>query len=677
MLRPRSLAVVGASPRSRRALTVLSNLRQTGFAGRVYAVNPNHAEVQGVACFPDLAALPEPPDCVVVALARERVLPVLEQCAARGAGGAVVYAAGFGEGDSRDRRFAASLAAFARRGGLPVLGPNCVGFLNYADGAVAYSSPLTRWPRRGPVGCVVQSGSVAIALERLQRQVGYSHLISCGNELVVDAARLVDFLVDDPETRVIACFSEGIRDPAAFARAARRAGEAGKPVVLLKVGRSPAGAAAAVTHTGALAGDWAVQSAVLGRLGVVLVDDLDELVETVCLFARLAGRTPAANPGWVGVSGGELTLILDLASRLGCGFGAPHPRTAAGLAALLPPFAGVGNPLDVTGAGIDDLELTRRALRLMAGDPGFDLLLFNADVIGPSELTDRFADFLLEAATATGRPCAYLSTVAAGAAPELEARLAAAGVPLLLGARAALAALAHLRRWAARRPDRPCSPGTPPPPWRTLDEAQGKAVLRAAGLSVPRGGVAAGCEEAADLADEIGYPVVVKLLAADVPHKSSRGGVRLGLRDRDQVRLACDAIGGSRFLVEEMVSDLHVEVIVGLRHDPDWGPVLLVGHGGVRPGRPVLEPLPVDRQLAADMVARAFDGWLAPALVEALLAVARLAAGGTDSGTGLGGEVVELDVNPLFVTADGSAVTAVDALIVAAARPIPTRRDET
>jgi acyl-CoA synthetase (NDP forming) len=699
LLNPASIAVVGASEKPGAGFLVIDNLRRLGFSGEVIPVNPGYREVMGLPCYPTLEDVPPDIeiDCVAIVLGAGRVMGVLEQAARRGVRGAWAFASGFAETDAAGQALQARLKAFCDQNGICFCGPNCVGYVNLQNGVATFSAPVSPTLRKGNIAAVVQSGSVALALANSNRGIGFSTLVSSGNEAVLDAVDYIEHFLRDDRTRVIALFLEGIRRPEAFQQACVRAAEAGKPIVLVKVGRSELARRTVVSHTGALAGTDAVHDAVFNQLGVVRVDDLDQLMETAALFSALANRLPHGNRvGMVTVSGGEIGLVGDLAQGLPIEFPPLSPAAAEALKTKLPPYTPIANPLDAWGSG--DLENTYPAcLDILAREAAVDLIAVSQD--SPPGMADKQVQqytAVAEAAVrcaAGNKPVVVFSHVSGGLDATIKRILDDGGVPFLQGTRESLLAIGHLtayghyQRHFQRRTKRDQARKPPPEADKlagrcgVLGYQESKSILQAYGIGFPREALVSKAEEARAAARGIGYPVVMKVQSAGVPHKTEAGLVRLGIRNDAQL---ADAFGSLRkthwalepgtapagVLVQEMISPDAVETILGINRDPVFGPVVVLGMGGVFVellGDSVLRLPPVDHGQAMEMIAalkgrRLFDGFRGrpradvEALAEAIVRVGDIAAG-------LKAVLVSLDLNPLMVLPEGQGVVAADVLM--------------
>ncbi|MEK6710028.1 MAG: acetate--CoA ligase family protein, partial [Nitrospinota bacterium] len=695
LLNPSSVAVVGASADLERFNgRVFKNLLRHGYPGRVYPVNPKYGEVAGVRCWPSLSELPETPETAFIAVGRGHVLGVVEECAARGVPAVTIYTAGFAESGEAGARRERAVAAPPRAAGLRLCGPNTAGYHNFharlhLAGIIALEieSALP-----GALGVVCQSGSIGGALlsRATHRGIGFSYMISCGNEMDLEAADYVDFLAADPHTRAIALYLEGLRDGPKFLRAAGRALAAGKPIVALKVGRAAAGRAAALSHTGALVGEDMAYDAAFRQWGVTRVGGLEALFEVAHMFA-VAPLPRGRRVGIVSTTGGGGALMADACGALGLEVPPPGERLRARMREALPDSPPAANPIDTTIAGIQAFgTLLRAALE----EGPFDIVIA---VVGSS------AQFRPQIGVAPilqarkegwggGRPLlAYFNPHA----EEAHRLLAGAGIPSFQtaeGCAQAAAQLAGLAAHPARR--RGSSPPRPAPVPEgvdallrrggTLSEAEGLALAEAFGLrAVPRR-LCRDAEGAAQAARELGYPVVLKVSSPDAPHKTEAGLVSARLADEAALRAAHAALEerlrrlpGSRrvarvegLLVEKWVEG-GVEFLLGVVRDAQFGPVVTVGLGGVAAEAlgdvsARLAPLaPEDAEamigeLRARHLLESFRG-RGPldraALAEAIVRMGALAAA-------LGGRLREGDVNPLFVLPEGGGCLAADALFV-------------
>ena len=690
LLRPASIAIVGASaePFSVGANT-LANLKRFNYPGAVHFVSRKGGEIDGKACVTSVDELPPGVDAAVLVVPAAVVRETIEACARRGIGGVVVFASGFAEQDEAGKRAQAEFAAVAEKNGVAVIGPNCIGFVNYADRAPLTFEPVEVNVPKGPGVCVIaqsgaMSGNIRYALQG--RGAPVSHSISTGNEAVVAAEDCIDLLIDDPSVSLFAVFVEQIRRPPNFLRLAARARAAGKPIVLLHSGRGARAREAAKTHTGALAGDYATMRAFVEREGVVLVEGLDELFDVAALLAR----DPRPSRGGLALlsnSGALRGVGLDLAEEIGFPVADFAPDTVAALKATLPSFATVDNPLDVTAAAMTKPSLFGDCARVILADPAVGYLLVAAMGGGQPQQMSKWKALEPELTTAK-KPVAlcYLGDDYPLNA-EFMAEMRASGVPFFRSPERAIRAFARIERWGREGAPPPRSARAAPRLSLTtqgpIAEWRGKEMFAKAGIAIPRGRLARTAEEARAVARDIGYPVALKAQADALAHKIDVGGVIVGVANDAELdeafgRLLANvkahrpdlALDGA--LVEAMAPKGGLEFIVGARRDPQWGASLLVGLGGIW-----AEALRDARLMPADVSAAEIAAELGKLKGAALLRgsrgspprdVAALASLAESIGALMRAnpEIVEIDVNPVNVYAEGRGALALDALIVAA-----------
>jgi acyl-CoA synthetase (NDP forming) len=689
LFHPTSIALVGATDKSRWSWSTWANL--SGFTGPVYCVNPRSETVHKQPAYKSVSDLPQPADQVYVMVPTDAVLPVLREAAAQGTRSAVVLTAGFGEVGEEGRRKEAELIAFARESGMVVLGPNGNGFINLTAGITPYGLPVPD-VRTGSVGFVLQSGALASAVLTFAaaRDVGVSRLVSMGNEAIVSLTDVVDHLVDDPATTVIALFIEQVRAPAEFARVARRALRAGKPLVALKAGRSEVGARVAIAHTGALTGDDAVTDAAFRQLGVVRVGSIEDLTITAGLLADMGGGpegqgggkgtwpVSGRRAGFVTASGGACEIIADRAEEEGIELPPYAPATAAALTEICPPFATVQNPLDVTGYVVVDPGLLRNAAEAAADDPGTDLTVVMIEPPrseprgGPEKAIQRLSA-LAEVRRQASQPMVFMTHTVADITPYTRTLLDDAGFPYLLGGvEHGLTALGNVIRWSEHHRRELLRGARAPVMNRKITAEGGDAleVVASAGIPVVPTERADSADEAVAAALRLGLPVAVKA-GEQVAHKSDVGGVRLGLRTVEDVRHAYESVAeaaASPGCVVQAMRSGGVELLVGVVRDPAWGPTLAIGLGGVWVELlkdVALRVLPVDREDVSEMLgelrgAGLLDGarGAGPVDRDRLVDVIERFAALVDV---LGDRVQSLEINPLW--ADGGRIEALDALV--------------
>lgn len=662
----------------------IGRCREAGFTGEMIAVHPTRATLAGVRCVPSVADLPFVPDAAYVGVNRGATIEVVRALAAMGAGGCVCYAAGFSEvgGDGIDLQRQLVEAAAQ----MPLVGPNCFGLVNYLDGCALWPYLFGGSRTTRGVALISQSGNVAMNLTMNQRSVRFTHVICGGNQAVLGPHDYLAALLDDDRVRVVAMVLEGLTDVGAFARETRRALEQGVPIVVVKVGRTAAGAERASSHTSSLTGSDILYDAFFERLGIIRVDTLNALLETA-KFLDIQGALPGNRIITLSCSGGEAGILADLTATHGLETPPFSEEQTRALYDLFPGYVTVSNPFDYNTSIWGDKPGMRRCFALsMGGAHDVAMLVYDHPTVVAPEVDEWLdaIDAFIGAHEDTGMAAVVACTVSELLPGELRERLIAHGIAPLQGLDEALVAVAAAARYGRQRAARG---GVPLPRTESgmaaggklIDEWQGKRLLQKHGLSVPQGCLCASGDEAARAATGLGFPVVLKACGPGFEHKSELGAVRLGLRDETAVRDAAGLIrvaaaqhglmAGS-FLVERMVPAPVAEVIVGVHRDALFGLTLVLGSGGVLVelvADAVSLLLPVDRPMVSAAlrrlkVARLMDGFRGrpagdfEATVDAIIAIARFAETHWDT-------LVELDVNPLIVGPAGQGAHAVDALI--------------
>jgi len=689
LLRPRSIAIIGASDKpGALGASVLANLDRQGFPGEVHLVNPKRTEIGSRLCLASVDDLPEGVDTAILAIPRAGVLDAIAGLARRRAGSAVIFSAGFAEDGPQGLADQQEIARIANEAGMVVEGPNCLGLVNFSDRIALTFIELPEAKAEGDrrVGIVSQSGAMAavLATTMIAREVPLSCYVSTGNEAASGVEDYVEHLIADPETTVIAMIVEHFRQPARFLKIARAARAAGKHIVLLHPGRSAAGAASAATHTGAMAGDYAVMRVHVERAGVILVESLEELGDVVEVAARCE-MLPQGGTGVIAESGAFKAMMLDQAEAVQLDLPRMTDADSPALRAALPEFVPVSNPLDVTAQGLVDPGLYGRTLAALVGDERVGTIvvtLIQTDVSTSHVKFTAVADALRELRPL--KPVVVAGVDEGGrVAPDDVAMLRDLGVTFLPTAERALRAVARIAAFSARdfataRMDVAPLAGLPSA-GNTVPEYRAKELLGPAGIAFPSFALCESAEEAVAAAEKLGYPVVLKAQAAALPHKSDAGGVIVGLGDEEEVRRGwktlADNIAASRpglaldgVLVEGM-AERGVELIVGARNDPHWGPVILVGFGGV-----TAELLHDVRLLPPDLphdaiVAEIRKLRMAP-MLDGFRGAPKLDVDAVATIVGRLGQVVaatpeirEVDLNPVIVYPAGRAAIALDALI--------------
>jgi len=679
-------------------------MRQTldfGYAGTVYPINPRRQEIFGLPCHESIRSLPEVPDHVGIVLPAHAVPQALEDCAARGVPFVTVFSAGFGEqgteaGHAAQRR----IVDIARAGNIRLMGPNCNGMVNFVDGFALTSTATISGPRRpaGDVAVASQSGGagqVNVMWRAQQAGLGISYQVSCGNAADLDLIDYAWFMVESPATRVVLMLAERLSDGDKLRKLAKRADELGKPIVMVKVGRTAAGSRAAASHTGAITGADEVCDAALRQMGIVRVDDCNELYETAMLLRQgriAAGRGAAATS----ISGGNLVMVADLGASVGIEWPDYADATKAQLEEALPGFGSASNPTDLTAAAIGQPGAYERAARTILADPSVNVMI---PVLTIASATDIRT--VANVAAASDKPVPILWTGCAADDPDLTPEtLVAQGLAVYRDALPCLKAVRRAMDFAERRrhvrapaarPD-----GIDAEAARKLltqadgplSEYQAKALLACYGLPLPSEFLAETPAQAAEWAARLAGPAVLKVQSPDIPHKTEAGAIRIGVRGEAEVARAYDEIltAAARYrpdasidgvLVQEMITGAR-EMLIGVSQDPTFGPVLTIGLGGiyVEVLKDVvfrLAPLGFEEARRAVMELRCI-GLLQgvrgepPADIDALVdCIVRVSWLASD----LREHLAELDINPLCVLPSGQGVRVVDALVVPAgiARP--------
>ncbi|MCO5176415.1 MAG: acetate--CoA ligase family protein [Thermomicrobiales bacterium] len=708
LFHPKSIAIVGASQRPGFANSIQRLILKGGYEGQVYGVNPRYDDVMGCPCYPSIDAIPGGVDKVIVVVPSQFVMDVLGQAERAGAKAVNIITSGFGEqSDEHASDRQQEIRDFADRTGIRIVGPNCLGIISTPAKMIAKSGPYDV-VHRGPVGIVFQSGLLAYSavIPPTDRQFGYSYVVTTGNEADLDATDFMRYYVEDDETRIIGCFIEQFRDADKLRAVARMAAEAGKPLVVLKIGRSEGGQRAARAHTGSLVGSDEVIDAVMRKEGIIRVYNLDEMIETLAAFHS---RTlPKANGvGTIFVSGGAGGLISDLSQDLGINLPALAEHTAERLHDIIPAYGTVGNPLDTTGQVAQQPEIMAGVLEAMAEDPNINTVIYGqafpnvVDLDSPvgrvmKEIPDKYPDkvFLILSLVAGKMHEGFR-----GDQPPVEPTPTWNGIPFLQGAENGLRAVRALNQYADFQRKRADSPPQDAKPSAVAEQAQ--AIVRAANgqplvereakdllklYDIPVTGeqLATSADEAVAAAQEIGYPVVLKIESPDIAHKTEAGGVLLNIDSDDAVRdgyakiiaaaAAYDAdaqING--VLVQQMISGGH-EVILGMTQDPTMGPAVAVGLGGIFVEilkDVVLEAPPVTSAQGREMLGRLrgraiLEGARGAAAAD-LDAVAGIIEKFGQLCIDLRDDVAEIDINPLLVFDDGQGACVVDCLIVPSA----------
>lgn len=687
LLRPRSIAIVGASADfSRVNGRPLRFLLEKGYGGRIFPVNPRYERIGALTCYPDAASLPEAPDLAVVAVPAQSVPASLRALGERGTKAAVVFSSGFSETGEPGRALEQEAVAAARAAGMRLCGPNCLGLVNAWDNVMAtFGQYADGETPPGPVAFVTQSGAFGTAIAALARRrgLGLGYFVNTGNEADVGFVEVLHAVLADDRIRVVAGYIEGLRDGHALAGLADEALRAGKPLVLAKVGRTPAGARAAASHTGSLAGADEVFDGVVRGRGMLRARNEEHMLDIVEVLAR-CGLPQGRGIGIVTQSGGAGVLMADRAEELGLEVPVLDARTQARLREVLPGFGTAANPVDITGQFVAEPALLRDSVRIVLEDPRVHVALVWIQLMDAH--VDRLLQIFDEIRSTVSKPFIVCWVAASDRA---LAGLRERGIAALRGADPAVEACAGLMRFAEARRGHPAVMAERqalPRPALELPGAGGPVPTLAARSLLARAGVetapcrlARDAEEAVAAAAELGYPVALKIESPDILHKTEAQGVRLDLRDASEVREACASLLATArrhapqaridgVLVQAMAKGT-VELVVGLQNDPSFGPVVMAGLGGIHVEvlkDVVFRAAPVTPREALRML----DALRGRALLDGVRgrppvdrdAVARLVSAVSCFGAAAGDRLASLDLNPVLAGPEGAV--AVDWLLI-------------
>ncbi|KRD46691.1 acyl-CoA synthetase [Acidovorax sp. Root275] len=689
LIRPRSIALVGASdrPQSIGERTLTNLLDHSEFDGDIYLVNPTKAEIRGHRCWPSVASLPATPDVAVIVVPASGVLAVAEECAARGVLFAIVLTSGFGEAGEEGERAQVRLKEIADAGGMRLYGPNCPGLTNVNHRlGLTFSPSFPHDLVKGPIGLATQGGGLGRnVMQAMDRGIGIGLWASTGNEVDLQVADFIHYMADAPDIKVIVTLLEGIKDGAKFVAAVNRAAANGKPVIALKVGKSEYGQKAAQSHTASLTGSAEVNSAVFKQCGVIEVDDIDELVDTAWLFAR-GEPAPSEGVAIYTSSGGTAALTADAVGTAGLTLAQFAPHTRQVLADLLPDFAALDNPVDTTAAVLSDAALIEKSLSAVAVDPNLGCVIVPI-ALDYGDTTIQLARTIIAAQKGCATPIipiwmsdrmgeGYRMLVEGGFAPPRSVGKAIKAIQRWI----------EYGRWkrasAARVPLNPMAVLAQATATRSLSEAEAKSQLLAAGIALLPNALTATAQDAVAAANAMGYPVVAKIASEQIVHKSDIGGVAVGLQNAEELRQAWEDIMVAAkhhrpdahidgLLIEKMAPRGGLELMVGVTRDPVFGHVMTFGLGGIYVEilRDVTRRmLPLGASEAAAMVRemRCFpllDGARGrpPADLEALQTLLLRIS---DFVMHNANRIEEMDLNPVWIGAQGEGVLPLDAVIV-------------
>jgi len=697
MLHPRNVVLVGATDKpGNYAERIWNNLIRYQYEGGLYPINTKRETIWGVPCYKDFASLPDQPDHVVVLVPARFAVQVIRDAAAAGARSATIVTSGFSElQDADSQRLALELQQAIRDTGLAVTGPNCLGNLSAGENLFTNIDDRVVTMEAGAVAIAGQSGAIVMAIRQTleDRGVGVGYMVTTGNEAGLETPDFMAYFAEDPSIRVIVVYLEGVRNTKAFREACKAARAAGKPVIALKLGTSEGGRAAAMAHTGALAGSIETFDAISAREGVVRAHGLDELIETTECFVH-AVQPRGDRLAAVTLSGGKRGLLIDAFHSAGLNFAPLSQNASTKLAKMLGPGSIVGNPLDAGFAAVVDPSVYIQSVKIMIDDPDTDIVIIDAEMPkAPHELRERNLRFVNEMAGRASKPVIYISAMSIGFTEFTKIlRKSLPNITVLQGMDRAVGAIRALIDYAGLRKEVPDIASSSTPSARAvlertlrsatgaaLDEVASKKLLKAYGIPISKEEIAQSATEAVKIAKKIGFPVVAKVVSADILHKSDIGGVVLNINNPAEVKKAFDAITArvkrlktrpkleGILIAQQVKADL--ELVVGASLDAEMGPVVLFGTGGIDielMKDVALAGAPLDAVEAKALIARTKAGVKIagyrgkPALheasaVKALVGLSNLIADAGD-------RIASIDVNPFLINTRTGV--AVDALIV-------------
>lgn len=691
LLKPTSVAVIGASEKEGFGGDVCRNiLSYVEDRSHVYFIHPKRDSVFGVPCYKSISDVPENVDLMIICTSQKTVIPLLQEGAKKGVGGAVVFASGYGEvGTAEGKQNEAELIAAAKELNIAVMGPNCAGFVNYVDNVQAFAFISAKRDRKGSVGVVSQSGQLCLSMMD-DPGMRFSYNISAGNGKIVQMEDYMDFLVDDEDTKVVSIYIEGVKNADKFAAVLKKAAEKRKPVVILKAGRSAKGGAIAASHTGSLSGSDASFDAVLKKFGAIRVDDLEELIAMSLMLSTMKRMPEKATFASMNLSGGETGICADVGSLNGIEYPDFTEETLKKLKEQLPSYASPNNPLDMTASLSYDADLYAGALRTVMDDPNIGMVLIGYTLL--LEIADPCIHYMykgiekvVQEKGGNCKPIAMIPFAENTRNPEYQEKLFQIGVPVLPPPVYAFKLLRHLADFIAYEPEtktlelavgHPKSEET-----QALSEHESKQELKVYGVPVPDEVIVTSKEEAAQFAKDHPGPLVMKVESADILHKSDVGGVKLNICGSEAAEKAYEEIMESvtakrpdahiNGILTVPMLDAGVEIIIGVNNDPQFGPMIMVGMGGVfvEVFKDVaLYPAPLKEEEALEMLKslksfKLLNGYRGTekcdikALCQTIVAISNYAQANKDV-------LKELDINPLFVYPEGKGVGVADALIV-------------
>ncbi len=685
LLSPRSVAVIGASEKPGFGLSTCKNLLRSSRQEHIYFIHPKRESVLGKKCYRSISELPEQVDMCIVLLNKSLVIPTLEEAAANGWKAAIVYASGYGE--TGDKAAEQELRETAKRLDMAVMGVNCAGYISNNDDLFPFGMIVNRDARPGNIAIISQSGKICLNMMQVD-YMNFSYLISAGNCSCILIEDYIDYLIDDPGTKVIGLYLEGVKNPEKFTDVLRRAALKRKPIVILKVGRSAAGSRVASSHTGSLSGSDKAFDALCKKFGIVRVDDIEELVQMCHMLSVLPELPKIPTISAMCLSGGETGVCADVGTAEGLEYPEFSEETMQALTELLPDYASPANPLDMTATLSHDGPKYAEVIKAIMRDPNVGMVLCGQTILPHQNLTDviyPMSDGMVMAANERIKPVAVMNFFNCDRDAAIRSKLEAAGVAILPATGTGFKLLRYMKKMVEYKPEEKTLELAIPQPAGgekvALSEYESKMELQRFGVRVPFSEVVSSEEQLDRVVREVSYPCVAKIESADILHKSDVGGVRLNLHNEAELRAAyaevlknaAEKAPGAKVngvLVQPMLPQ-GVEVIVGVNIDPQFGPMILCGLGGVfvEVFKDVaLYPAPLSKGEALDMI-RSLKGYKmlngyrgsakcdVDALAELMVQIADYAVANKDT-------LCEMDLNPVFVYEEGKGVDMADAVII-------------
>ncbi|HHW94521.1 MAG TPA: acetate--CoA ligase family protein [Mogibacterium sp.] len=694
LLKPGKLAIVGATEKETYGGFAVMLMQQ--FAPErmkdVFLVNPKRDEVFGVPCYHSIDEIPEEIDMVIIATAKKTVPDLLRQAKNKGAGGAVVFAAGYGEtGKAEDKTAENELKMLCEELDIALMGPNCAGYINAVDNVPAMGFMTSVPDHSGNVGLVSQSGMICTLLLD-SGKVDFSYVISCGNSKIVEVVDYIDFLIDDEDTKVIVSYIEGVTNPKKFLETLKKAALKKKPVILLKIGRSEKGSKAASSHTGSLSGSDAAFNAIFEKYGVIRVDDLEDIASLSNMFASIPALPAGNRVVSINGSGGENGVACDIGSIYNINYPEFTEEGKAKLRPMLPDFATISNPLDTTADVCYDTDCFADVAEVIINDDNFDMAIVGITIV--NELTDLCVKHMSQALIKlkkegrVNKPIFVVPAVESGRMPDYVTNLKEARIPVTAPCYYGYKHVAKLGSyvdWLKTTDVESLEDAVPDKPKtgkeKALSEHTSKELLKEYGVTVSEEYIAVSEDDAVKLAKKIGFPIVMKIESEDILHKSDVGGVKLNINSEEEVRVAyrdimsscienCPDAKINGILMQEMLKK-GTEVIVGVMNDPSFGPMVLCGMGGVFTEvfkDTALFPAPLKKADAIRMIKslkayKLMTGYRGQPKLD-VDALADLLVGVGDFAVAHKNDLAEMDINPVFLYPEGEGVIAADALVI-------------